>query len=668
MQFRLRKGRKKSPHQCHGPVGEDIEGLQKIVIVGNPNVGKSAVFNKLTGAYVTVSNYPGTTVTIDKGKCGINGRDFGVIDSPGMYSLIPITEEERIAKLILLEEKPTMVLHVIDAKNLERMLPLTLQLIEADLPVILVINMMDEAERLRMTIDVHRLETQVGVPVVPIVATSGRGIDDLMKRMSKYRTDSKAQISYEKNIESSIQEIESLLTDNYSISKRAVSLLLLQMDDDLNRLVKKKEGKTYDEITEIIETMNRKYSYPLSYVIKIRLQRETAKIISSCLTTIPTQKISFQEKLSRLMIRPITGIPILFVTLYFGLYQFVGVLGAGKLVDLIEGRIFGEKIVPVVTELIMNNIPYRPIQDLLVGEYGIVTLGITYAVAIILPIVGTFFLVFSVLEDTGYLPRMSLLLDRIFKKIGLSGRAVIPMVLGLGCDTMATMVTRTQETIRERVISTLLLALAVPCSAQLGVIFAILSGRPRALVIWLSVVFLVFILVGFIASKILPGDKPTFYMELPPLRFPMISNILIKTYTRMVWYFKEIFPLFIFASVLIWILQLTGIFQLVIRGIEPIVNFIGLPNETSKVFLFGFFRRDYGAAGLYAMQNVLSGVQLTVASVTLTLFIPCVAQFMMMTKERGIKTALSIFIFVLLFAFFVGFVLNQILISSGIFL
>jgi ferrous iron transport protein B len=666
MQFRLRKGRRKSRHQCHGPTAENIEGLQKIVIIGNPNVGKSAVFNKLTGAYVTVSNYPGTTVTIDKGKCRINGRDFGVIDSPGMYSLVPITEEERIAKLILLEERPEIVLHVVDAKNLERMLPLTLQLIEADLPIIMVVNMMDEAERLSMEIDINHLERQIGVPVAPIVATSGRGIDDLMKRMSEYVTNSKAQISYEKNIESSIQEIESLLKNNYLISKRAVSLLLLQMDEDLHRLVKEKDGKTYDDINKIIETTNGKYSYPLTYVIKMRLQRETTKIISSCLTIVSTQQISLREKLSRLMIRPITGIPILFVTLYFGLYQVVGNLGAGELVDLIEGTIFGEKIVPVVTELVMNNISYRPIQELLVGEYGIVTLGITYAVAIILPIVGTFFLVFSILEDTGYLPRMSLLLDRIFKKIGLSGRAVIPMVLGLGCDTMATMVTRTQETVRERVISTLLLALAVPCSAQLGVIFAILSHSPRALFVWFVVVLLNFMLVGFLASKILPGDKPSFYMELPPLRLPMISNIIIKTYTRMVWYFKEIFPLFVLASVLIWIFQQLGIFQLIIRGLEPVVNFLGLPNEASKVFLFGFFRRDYGAAGLYAMQNALTGIQLTVASVTLTLFIPCVAQFMMMTKERGVKTASFIFIFVLLFAFCVGFVLNQILVTLRI--
>ena len=273
---------------------------------------------------------------------------------------------------------------------------------------------------------------------------------------------------------------------------------------------------------------------------------------------------------------------------------------------------------------------------------------------------------FSIIEDTGYLPRLSLLIDRLFKKIGLSGRAVIPMVLGLGCDTMATMVTRTQETKRERVIATLLLALAVPCSAQLGVIFAILSGQPLALFVWFIVIMFNFILIGYLAAKILPGSKPSFYMELPPLRLPKISNVLTKTYTRMVWYFKEIFPLFIITSVLIWLFQLVGLFKYILKGLYPVVNLLGLPDETAKAFLFGFFRRDYGAAGLFEIQNSLTVVQLTVAAVTLTLFVPCIAQLMIMIKERGLKTALLMFFFVLFYAFAIGIVLNQILLILGV--
>ena len=302
------------------------------------------------------------------------------------------------------------------------------------------------------------------------------------------------------------------------------------------------------------------------------------------------------------------------------------------------------------------------------GEYGVITLGFRYAVALILPIVTFFFIIFSVIEDTGYLPRLAMLIDRVFKKIGLSGRAVIPMVLGLGCDTMATMVTRTLPTKRERIISTMLLALAVPCSAQIGVIIALLEGKQLALLVWAGVITLVFLFIGYLAALILPGARPTFYMEVPPLRFPKISNVLVKTYTRVTWYFKEVLPLFVLASVFIWLGQITKLFDVAIATLRKPVSLVGLPPEAAKIFLFGFFRRDYGAAGLYDLNKdgLLTGVQLTVACVALTLFLPCIAQFLMNVKERGMKTGVGISLFILFFSFAVAYVLNFILVRSGI--
>jgi ferrous iron transport protein B len=366
--------------------------------------------------------------------------------------------------------------------------------------------------------------------------------------------------------------------------------------------------------------------------------------------------------------RPLTGIPILFIILYFGLYLFVGVFGAQTLVNFIEGDLFEGYFNPFITQLFTAYIEYVPIQELFVGEYGIITLGIRYAVALILPIVGTFFIAFSIIEDTGYLPRMALLIDRIFKKIGLNGRAVIPMTLGFGCGTMATLVTRTLETKRERLIATILLALAIPCSAQLGVLLAIMTGNLTATLIWAVVVGLVFLFVGFLTARLLPGEKPGFYMEIPPLRMPKIRNVLMKTLTRVEWYFKEVFPMFILASVAIWIGQITGIFDLLIKVISYPVQWIGLPSSAATSVLFGFFRRDYGAAGLYDLQQAggLTGVQLLVAAVTLTLFVPCIAQFSVTIKERGMKTAFLIALFVFPFAFVIGFLLNLILTSLGI--
>lgn len=477
-----------------------------------------------------------------------------------------------------------------------------------------------------------------------------------------------ALIKYDEFLESALVKITGLLKDSYGISQRAVGLLLLQGDQEIERLVKEQEAANYPSIQKIVAEARDSYRQPLSYVIALRRQQEASRILSTAVTSRERPTKRLKERLSRAMMNPVTGIPILLVVLYFGLYQFVGVFGAGTLVDFIESTVFGEWINPWSTNWISRIVPFKVVQDLFVGEYGIITLGLTYTFAIILPIVSTFFIAFSVIEDSGYLPRLAMLIDRGFKLIGLNGRAVIPLVLGFGCDTMATIVTRTQETKRERVITTLLLALAIPCSAQLGVIFAILSGNTLALLIWAGTVALVFLLVGYLATKIIPGERASFYMEVPPLRLPKITNVLVKTYTRLQWYFFEVLPIFILASVLLWLGKLTGLFDLIINGIKPLVEFIGLPAETSFVFLYGFFRRDFGAAGLYDLHSsgVIVGIPLVVAAVTLTLFIPCIAQFSVMWKERGKKTALAIALFIFPFAFFVGFILNLLLTSLGV--
>ena len=357
---------------------------------------------------------------------------------------------------------------------------------------------------------------------------------------------------------------------------------------------------------------------------------------------------------------PLIGGPILLAVLYYGLYKFVGGFGAGVLVDFLENTVFDKYINPFMVNAVNSAIHFKLLQDLLVGEYGVITLGFRYAVAIILPIVATFFFAFAIVEDTGYLPRLAMLIDQLFKKIGLSGRAVIPLVLGFGCSTMATMVTRTLPTKRERIIATLLLALAIPCSAQMGVILALLGDSPPGLIIWLGVIIFVFLIVGFLAAKIMPGELPTFYMEIPPLRLPQLSNILRKTASRLKWYFLEVLPLFIMASVFIWLGQITRIFDFFVNVLKYPVSWIGLPDKAAVSFLFGFFRRDYGAAGLYDLkrEGLLSGNQLVVACVTITLFLPCIAQLLMNMKERGLRMGIAMSVFILFFSFSVGYLVN----------
>lgn len=475
-------------------------------------------------------------------------------------------------------------------------------------------------------------------------------------------------IRYEPSIEQTIQTIEAHLRTRYQLSRRSIALLLLQGDEEFEALVRRQEATAdVTAIQDAIAAAQAECGCSLSYLISVRRQAAVRQLIDGAVTWPPEKRHNWGERLSQAMMNPWTGVPILLLVL-FALYEFVGVFGAQTLVDFLEGTVFESRINPWVDRVIAGLIPWPTLQMLFAGPYGIITLGIRYAVALILPIVGTFFIVFSIIEDSGYLPRLAMLIDGVFKRIGLSGRAVIPMVLGLGCDTMATIVTRTLETTRERAIATMLLALAVPCSAQLGVIFAILAGHPVALSIWAGAVTGIFLLVGFLAAHLMPGERPSFYMEIPPLRWPKLSNVIVKTYTRMEWYFREVIPFFILASILIWIGQVTGLFDLVVRALQPVVHLLGLPDEAATVFLFGFFRRDYGAAGLYDIQASLSGVQIAVAAVTLTLFVPCIAQFAVMWKERGPKMTLSIVAFIFPFAFLIGALLNVILTTLGVML
>ncbi|HIH70377.1 ferrous iron transport protein B [Methermicoccus shengliensis] len=653
---------------CHAPPASHAQHSKRLVLVGTPNVGKSMLFNNLTGTYTVVSNYPGTTVEISMGRVSIGDVRFEVIDTPGMYSLAPITDEERVSERVLLVDGADVVLHVVAAPALRRMLPLTLQLLEAGLPLILVLNMMDEAERDGMLIDVDTLEQRLAIPVVPMVSTVGRGMERLLECIASIPEPSPIRIVYGE-LEPWVERLEGLLKGDYLITRRALALLLLQRDRVAMELVEGTEPDVMPEVERIVEQAEQAFFQPIGYLVGMARHRAADELLRGIVRESASAKVSLAERLDSMLMSPIYGVPILLAVLYFGFYRFVGVFGAGVLVDFLEGTVFGQHINPIFTHWFEANVPYPVVVDLFVGEYGIITQGITYAVALILPIVGLFFLVFSLLEDSGYLPRLSMLVDRVFKRMGLSGRAVIPMVLGFGCDTMATLVTRTLETKREKVIAVLLLSLAVPCSAQLGVVLAILSFSFRALVAWALIVLANFLLIGYLAARLMPGEGPTFFMELPPLRVPKLSNVLTKTYARVQWYFVEVLPLFVLASILIWAGKLVGLFQLGVRAVSYPVSWIGLPPDVATIFFFGFFRRDYGAVELYKFfeGGLMSEAQLVVAAVTLTLFVPCIAQLIVTVRERGTKTALAIAGFIFPFAFLVGFLTHLLLTYTGVF-
>ncbi len=634
----------------------------KVLLVGNPNVGKSALFNALTGKYVAVSNYPGTTVEITEGTITFKNKEIKIIDTPGMYSMLPISEEEKVARDLIFKGEADFIINVIDTKNLGRMLPLTLQLLETGIKVIVVLNMMDEAERKGLHVDSKLLSDILGIPVIPTISIKKIGIKKILETLTEYKSDNKSISAYDREINEAIEKIASLLKKDYVISKKIVSLLLIQSDYEIYNLVLEREGLTViEEIEKVRRELSIIFKTSIDYILAQERQLICEEIEKRVISrrSLKTES-GFVRLISNITIHTIWGYPILILVLYFGLYKFVGQFGAGTLVDYIETELFENILLPDLVNYIERTLNSELIKELLIRDYGVITLGMKYAIAIIFPIVTTFFLFFSILEDSGYLPRLAFLMDRFFKKIGLTGKAVIPLVLGLGCDTMATMVTRTLNTKKERIIATILLSLAIPCSAQLGVMLAVLSHSKALLFSWIFILLGIFVFVGYLSGKIIKGEKNIFFVEIPPLRLPRISNIFMKTYTRLIWYFKEVIPLFIYASFFIWIGRITKIFDLLIEIIALPLKYIGLPYEAAKIFLFGFFRRDYGAAGLYDLHRdgIFNNNELLIMAVMLTLFLPCIAQFIMTIKERGLRMGLKIAGFVLIFSIFIGYLLN----------
>jgi ferrous iron transport protein B len=564
----------------------------KIALVGNPNVGKSVVFGRLTGRYATVSNYPGTTVSITSGRALVGAEVCDIIDTPGVNALEGVlSEDERVTQDLLRNGGAEMVVQVADARNLRRALLLTSQIAETRLPMILVLNMVDEAHARGITIDGAGLSEHLGIPVIEAVAPEGRGIAELRDALP--------------------------FASIPRAARQAATSHLDWADDGARRF--RRVG--------------------------------------------PMSLGRIQEWLGRAVREPLTGLPILALVLYVT-YLIVGVFGAQTLVGALENQLFNGYVNPIATAAAAH-IPVAIVRDFFVGEFGLITMGLTYAIAIVLPVVATFFLVFGFLEDSGYIPRLAIFSDRLFRSMGLNGKAVLPMILGLGCDTMATMTTRILGTPKERLIAITLLALGVPCSAQLATIMGILGGiSVWALLLLFGVVISQMVVVGFLAAQVLPGDRSDFILELPPIRLPRLGNLARKTALRVRWYLGEAVPLFLIGTALLFVLDRIGALAVLSQLARPVVtSALGLPADTAAIFVMGFLRRDYGAAGLFklAHSGTLSGVQCVVALTVMTLFVPCVANLLMIIRERGLRTGLAILAAVTAIALGTGTVLNFVL-------
>jgi len=730
--------------------------VRKIVLVGNPNVGKSVIFRLLTGSYVLVSNFPGTTVEISRGKFEVSGTTYEVVDTPGVGSMVPQSEDERVTCEVLIGERPDLIMQVADAKNLRRTLLVTSQLAEFRIPMVLVLNMMDEAEERGIEIDSRGLSERFGLPVVETVAIYSQGRKQLIQAIQKAAAIespvSKALSDHpafpaiiSAGVTPALLSVEWLALDDrtlqHGIERRfgphAVSQMQKRTESyrsERHRSFAKEIAATRNSFIDRAAVEFRKKRNPryldqpgvtgsriwlaLLYAgMALLLWNEvgslsglpapckalygligkhfppqgtgTIDFVQSILFGAPgpgrydfglvyaaahllmfivpvvvplgfllKRNRAFVHEIGILTRRPSTGFPILLLVLLL-VYEFVGYTGAQTLVGLMENVFFGDYLIPLFSRLAPSGL----LGQVLVGKYGLISMGLTYAIAIVLPVVATFFIAFGLMEDSGYLPRLAILSDRLMRIMGLSGKATLPMVLGLGCCTMATITTRILNSRKERLIATLLLALGIPCSAQLGVILGISASFSFATTLAvLGVVFSQLVLVGYLASRLIRGRPGEFIFEIPPIRIPQLRNVMLKTWHRVRWYLKEAVPLFLygtFALFLLDYLHLEGrsLLGWIERGLEPVLTgILDLPPQAASIFVLGFLRRDYGAAGLYDLvrHGALTAQQTVVSMIVITLFVPCLASFLVIAREHGIRRALAITAFIVPFAISVG--------------
>ncbi len=585
---------------CHGHSGgtEARGGAQTLVLTGNPNVGKSVVFAAFTGTYVDVSNFPGTTVELMRGRFG----DIDVVDTPGVYGVSSFNDEERVARDIILGGD--IIVNVVDAVHLERDLFLTLQLVDMGKRMVVALNMVDEARKRGVGVDRDLLEDLLGVPVVETVAVTGEGVDELKCAVERARTG-----HGDHELEPSLVEMAA------RVGSRSEALMVLEGDPVVSARHGVEPGRSREEI----------------YLRR----RERVNDICRHVVSEQTEGAAFSARLSHWMMHPVTGLPLLLGVLAV-MWVVLGQWIAGGLVGVLEEGLMLGYWVPFAQRLVGSvfaegTVPFT----MLAGEFGVLTMTPTYLLGVILPLVAGFQVLMALLEDSGYLPRIAALADRSLTAVGLNGRAVIPLILGLGCVTMGTLTTRILGSKRERFIATALMAIAVPCSAQLAVIAGLMARTgwlPSAL--YVGFLVLVFGGVGAVLNRLVPGRSTDLLIDLPSLRVPRLDNVVRKSGMKVWNFMKEVTLFFAAGALLISLLEVTGALGWIIGVARPLtVGWLGLPAEAATAFVMGFVRRDFGATGFFTMD--LTDAQLLVGMVTITLFVPCIASAMVILKERG---------------------------------
>jgi ferrous iron transport protein B len=647
------------------------EPLRTVAVIGNVAVGKSVLCNQLcTRASRCTLPLPGTAAEVPVGtlRHGVFSRSpdgTRIIDAPGMYSLFSRSEDGMVCRRLLLSGELDAVVYVLDAKSLRRSLVIALQLAEFELPTVFALNMVDMAQARGIEVSIDAIEERLGAKVLPTVALERRGVGEIPALLDEARRP-RRPVTFPTPIEDTLGLLCRLLADA-TIPARALAILLLTEAPEARQYVEEHFGKgMVDQVARLVSSLRRDFNRPLDVVLT-ESYAAIADRFAHQSQRVHQRSPLFMTRLGLWAQQLSTGIPLAFAILFL-MYLFVGSFGAIYLVDLLNNEIFAGILTPLFKEIV-EPIPSAFVRSALVGEdFGVLTTGLFLAFGIVMPVMFCFYLFFGVLEESGYLPRFSVLLHRLMKRIGLSGRGVIPLVMGFSCVTMALLTTRMLDSGKQRLIASLLLTLALPCAPLLAVMLIILARMPwHASVFVFSFVFVQIIVVGALADRLIPGGHAELMLELPPMRTPGPRSVLVTTWRRTWAFMKEAVPLFLLAAFLVFVIAYLGGLRLLEDATRPLMNgLLGLPESAVRVFMKTIVRREAGAVELDLLRADFSNLQLVVSLLTMTLLIPCVNTMVVLFKERGARVAGVILVSSFVYALLAGGLVNHVCRALGI--
>jgi len=610
----------------------DTAEIKKIAIVGLPNTGKSQVFNNLTGEYALVANYPLTTIKAKRSRCNIDGQSYEVIDTPGLHCLYIHSEEELQVRDMIFSEKPDVIIQCIDANQLKQSLTLTADLLELEIPMVISLNAIDETAKKGIWIDSGGLSRVLGVPVIESIAVNGIGTNQLKAAISKARI-GKRPVKYGEIIDTGISTIASELPEDVRFKQKAAVLLLLNDPFLADYLTKKYGPEKIAQLTRQVDKIKKQFRANIGHAINNKRARWVDELAEN---TTRRQKVTpgeFSRAFGRLSRHPVFGIPIL---IFFLLMTFMLVVHVAGFLDGI-----------LSTTILDPTIGF--IEGLFQAEDGAIKHQFWYD-----------FLVGHVL------------VKRVFEKIGLTGKAIMPLVLALGCKTMATLFTKSLNSRKEKFIAVYLIAFAIPCAAQLAIDMGIIGKLGNLRLLGFAIAYgtlaIVEIGVGYLLNKTIKDDeKSDFLQELPAIRVPNPKAIIVKTYYRLYWFLKEALPIFIIAAAALFFVDKIGLLNLTKTVLSPVVvGWLGLPIDIVDALILSLARHEAAAGLLLNMvdSGALNFIQCVVAVTITTMFVPCFANIVAMCKQMGVKTGLAMAVAINVSSFVLAGILNWILVFT----